>query len=189
MGEAGHYLNEMVDLCFSQQCKIITNSSEEFDLNFSLDLSPETSCDKVIKAGITNAVAASAFCDTVHDRYPSLKVGLTNILGCIPWKMENETRSGVRSPEKVEAVACRPRLLEIIKITKPRAIICLGKKAVQYLPKKKDGLPDSVQFVDEVVHPSYLLRIEREDPIRYTECRNRTILTFISVKQRLWGIE
>jgi hypothetical protein len=179
----------MVDLCFSQQCKVISGTSSEFDLHFSHDLTPENACDKIIKAGITNVVAASTFCDTVHSRYPNLKVGLTNILGCIPWKMENETRSGVRSPEKVEAVACRPRLLEIIKITKPRAIICLGKKAVQYLPKKKDGLPDSVQFVDEVVHPSYLLRIEREDPIRYAECRNRTILTFNRAKLRLWGLE
>lgn len=149
-------------------------------------------CDKVMGCWCKpKACHGDVLVEYVNKRYPSLRVGISNICCCLPLG-DPEVEGGlrpIRAPERAEAEACRPRLLELIKITKPRAIVALGKVPAKFLPKIKDGLPPSVQFIEEAMHPSALLRLQREDPVRYQESYNRTILTLTRLKYRLWNLE
>lgn len=77
---------------------------------------------------------------------------VSNILACAPWT--DETEQEVRIPEKSEIEACRPRLLELIELCKPRAIVTLGKTAEKYLPSSPEKGPTRLALV----HPSFILR-------------------------------
>lgn len=87
--------------------------------------------------------------------------GVTNIVGCIPLKDRDEFSSGtIREPEREEAKACKPRLLEIINMCKPRMIILMGKSAERFMPSVEE-LGIRPPKIRELVHPSAILRIER----------------------------
>lgn len=188
-GEAGRLLNQLIKICLTQTCRLATldeTDGTDYDLVYEPGMSIIDGIDKVITH---HKHIATDFIAEVHKAYPSPKVGVTNILACIPWKIEKFVKSGVRPPTKIEALSCRPRLLDILTIAQPKGIICLGREAARFLPKPKEGLPDSVKFVEEVVHPSAILRLLRDDPVRHAEVRNRTILTMVRAKRKLWGLD
>lgn len=189
VGESGYILNDLIKLCFSQHCRIILPpAEEEFDMDFSPYRPPEVYVDRIICTANPHALD---MVEVVWKQYPPLRVGISNICCCLPLG-DPEVEGGLRplrAPNKTEALACRPRLLELIQIVKPKAIVSLGKEPAALLPKTKDGLPPSVRFVENVIHPSALARLQSDNPIRYQESWNRCVLTLNRVKRRLWGLE
>lgn len=84
---------------------------------------------------------------------------ISNVIACIPWRKGYDEKSytedpyEVRPPSKEEAKACSPRLLELIDICQPKAIVTLGKSAAKFVPSS----PEKYQRC-ELVHPAFLLR-------------------------------
>ena len=78
---------------------------------------------------------------------PILTYAITNIVACYP---NDETR--LRAPTRQEALACRPRLSELIAVCQPKLIVTLGQIAKRYLPPTK--LP-----VCCLIHPAAILRL------------------------------
>ena len=82
----------------------------------------------------------------------------SNLLACIPWDEEENTK--VKSPP-VEAVqACSPRLREFMEIADPRLIIAVGKHAEDWLTP---GYRHSIKLhrsipVVRIDHPAYIIR-------------------------------
>lgn len=82
-----------------------------------------------------------------------VRFAVSNVVGCIPLE-EGELSSGeIRPPNKTEAVACRPRLVEFFRLAAPRLIVTLGQTAKKYLPETKAA-------VLSLVHPSAILRMD-----------------------------
>ena len=77
-----------------------------------------------------------------------------NIVGCLPNQSGSHTVINIRPPEKQEAMACRPRLEELIHMADPQLVVTLGAIAKRYLPK----LPMSARLVN-LVHPAAILRM------------------------------
>lgn len=81
---------------------------------------------------------------------------ITNVVACVPWKNPDPIPGGdfeVRPPSKEEAAACSPRVLELIELCQPTAIVTLGKPAAKYVPSS----PEKYERC-ELVHPAFLLR-------------------------------
>jgi uracil-DNA glycosylase family 4 len=84
--------------------------------------------------------------------------GITNVVCCIPTEKSEVTgKVSVRVPSKIEADACRFRLLETIRIANPRLIVLLGKTAKKYvkIPAKHDHYKTTQV---EIQHPAYIIR-------------------------------
>lgn len=92
---------------------------------------------------------------------PDPNYGITNIIACTPWKTVPEDR-GVRPPSKVEAHACRPRLEELLRITKPPLVVLLGAVAKSFFPKIPKRSPYQPKII-YLEHPSSILR-KYDDP-------------------------
>ena len=111
-------------------------------------------------------------------------IGITNILACIPRTSEEMATGEIRPPHKEEAAACQPRLLEIIKMANPKAIVCLGRVAARFLPK---NLPTServrIQILD---HPSAILR--NEIPSHQALMRKKFIIALSKVLQEISNV-
>jgi uracil-DNA glycosylase len=85
------------------------------------------------------------------------KIGITNIVACIPIQPDEEAlgSGSIRPPTKDEAAACRPRLAQLIEIAKPKMVICLGNIAERYYAKLKLQIP-----LRTFLHPAAILRNE-----------------------------
>ena len=82
-------------------------------------------------------------------------VAFTNLVGCIPID-PNEGRK-VKQPHKEHVKACEDRLLEVIQLCKPWAIVALGDFTFKTLDKMDlDGLK-----VVKVMHPAGILRMDQ----------------------------
>lgn len=64
---------------------------------------------------------------------PLFSYGITHSVACIP---RDEASARVRAPKKLEIDACRERLLDIIRITSPLALVALGNVAYDMLKTK-----------------------------------------------------
>lgn len=65
----------------------------------------------------------------------SIPYGIINIVACRPKTPKTEFSSGeLREPTPEEALACQPRLLELIRIAAPKLIVTLGRVAEKHLP-------------------------------------------------------
>lgn len=86
---------------------------------------------------------------------------ISNVVACIPWKHHRIWKKSthfvdpyeVRPPTKEEAKSCSPRLLELLEICQPKAIVTLGKSAAKFVSSS----PEKYQRC-ELVHPAFLLR-------------------------------
>jgi len=98
---------------------------------------------------------------------------ITNVIACIPLNENGDTRV----PKKKEIEACSPRLVEFIKIVKPKLIVTLGKVAKKNLPDYiiKQGIP-----VRSVVHPAHLL------PGRMDESRRKVATRRVLFQLNQW---
>lgn len=81
----------------------------------------------------------------------------TNILGCIPIDANRE-----KNPQPKDIKTCRPRLVEIVRLAKPKLIVLAGKLVAKYVTGQLMFEPvkwtDAIQFV-EVDHPAFILRM------------------------------
>lgn len=83
------------------------------------------------------------YLDTLKEA--GIRWGITNVVGCQP--------PNGRDPSKEEAMACRPRLDDIVERISPRSIILLGGVASKY--GKHYDAPTY-----EAKHPAYLIRLK-----------------------------
>ena len=96
-----------------------------------------------------------------------LRLAFTNLCACIP--LDPETgRKTVEPPE--EAIeACEPRLIEAVRLSKPRTIVCVGKLARKRLSGEamfSDNGEDPAPWMKpgvwinwwEITHPAAILR-------------------------------
>lgn len=83
-----------------------------------------------------------------------LRVAFTNLVSCIPLENEGEEKGNkLGQPPKAAIAACAPRLREMVTMAKPRAIVCVGKLASEYVLKMDFKVP-----LIDIVHPAAILR-------------------------------
>jgi uracil-DNA glycosylase family 4 len=95
---------------------------------------------------------------------PDLRVCLTNLTCCVPKYPENPTVKDPDGPGPEEIAACAPRLIEFLRLAKPRLIVKVGKHANTYLTpgyhhsilKHCEDLKRIPQV--HIVHPAAILR-------------------------------
>jgi len=112
--------------------------------------------------------------DSIPDMpVPRTTYCITNIISCIPLNENGDTRV----PKKGEIEACSPRLVEFIKIVKPKLIVTLGKVAKKNLPDYiiKQGIP-----IRSIVHPAHLL------PGRMDESRRKVAIRRVLFQLNHW---
>lgn len=85
--------------------------------------------------------------------HPSMSLGFTNLIACIPLDPSNGNK--LSAPHEEHISACRNRLLDIIKICNPKAIVLVGKLAETHCPKTKPSRPQTA-----IVHPAAILRAD-----------------------------
>jgi uracil-DNA glycosylase len=77
----------------------------------------------------------------------------TNLVGCIP--KDESTGEKFAEPSKASIKACSPRVLQMIKLCKPKVVICVGKLSGTYIRKLGLEIP-----IVEVIHPAAILRAD-----------------------------
>jgi DNA polymerase len=100
---------------------------------------------------------------------PEPSICFTNLVACIP-KGESGTKMGEPLPVSIEA--CAPRLIEFIKICKPRLFICVGTLATKWLPKILKNVEwYRDQATVSIVHPAFIKRAEEyAQPLIIKKC-------------------
>ena len=104
---------------------------------------------------------------TVTDR-----IAFSNLIACIP--LDEEAGRKFTEPPESSIVACAPRLRELVAIAAPRAIVCVGGHAKEWVPvilestaldargmrkeAKAGGLPTTWVYYS-VQHPAAILRM------------------------------
>lgn len=99
--------------------------------------------DTIIKSAIQ-------LCKWEDEQIPTY--AFDNVVACVPNQPQID-RGGVRPPTSSECETCRPRLLELIRLSSPEGIIAVGDTAATHL--KDLGLP-----LVEILHPAAILRNE-----------------------------
>jgi len=111
----------------------------------------------------------------IRDAFDAVPVPFTyclfNLVGCIPRRGENWGQGGkaVSEPYSGEIEQCRPRLIEFIRLCRPRLIVNVGSLAKTWSPPPKaiwplkhqkltNGVP-SVELIISIDHPAYILRL------------------------------
>ncbi len=103
----------------------------------------------------------------------------TNTVACIPWNEKEDEESKTRVPNKKEIAACRPRVVDYIKLSNPKLIVSLGKVPAANIPPEN--------FIMEIpklqlIHPSALLRMSTGQA---NECFKRFVLTLAQAVRNL----
>lgn len=112
-----------------------------------------------------------------------INYGITNIVGCIPRTEEAYSKGDIRIPKKDEVAACQPRLLEIIQMADPRAIVLLGDVAKRFFPKTLPNLKRWNLKAQSLIHPSAILRAEI--PSRQSLLRKQFVIALANVLKEL----
>lgn len=88
---------------------------------------------------------------------PPLRVAFTNLVGCIPMGDDGDK---VGEPEEEQIVSCAGRLRDVVKLTAPRLIVCVGKLPETFLdPGYKHSLPIPREVPRIAIqHPAAILR-------------------------------
>ena len=87
-------------------------------------------------------------------------IGMTNLLACIPM-IDGELVSPAKVKKSVEA--CSSRLREIVEISKPRAIVTLGKDPEKYVTKWIENWKEQTEvdcLLYSAMHPGAILRMD-----------------------------
>ena len=77
-------------------------------------------------------------------------IAYCNLVCCYPAEAKAE---GHNEPARDEILACRPRLIEFVNISRPRLIVCVGSLAADYVDHG-----DTVPCAD-ITHPAAILRM------------------------------
>lgn len=99
---------------------------------------------------------------------------MTNLVACFPRKAKE---AGVNEPERGEILECRPRLIELVNIARPRLIVHVGGLAEAHA-----RLGGGVPYV-RIDHPAFILRM----PLVKQGClvRDNTIALSKAVQEAL----
>lgn len=91
---------------------------------------------------------------------------LANLVGCLPSAKvrandpNTDEEPGSWEPTKKEIMDCSPRVVQFLKIVKPKIIVALGKQAATYLPK---FIPDNLEHeLIKLPHPAAILRSQSQ---------------------------
>lgn len=99
-------------------------------------------------------------------RYPDLRLAFYNLVGCYP---KEAKAAGINEPDAIDIKQCSPKLVEFVRIAKPKMIVTVGKLAASYIyGQAMFTLPDEdylpwlpegryLEFA-EIVHPAAILR-------------------------------
>jgi DNA polymerase len=95
--------------------------------------------------------------DQIVDRalLQGTRYALTNLVCCFPRDAKAE---GYNEPEHSEILACRPRLVEFIRLAKPKLVVCVGSLAWQYVEHDAYGMVLGAHVI-QIVHPAAILRM------------------------------
>ena len=87
--------------------------------------------------------------------YPGISYGITNLVGCLPYKTAKS-----HEPTKEQIEACLPKLREFILIARPKAIIMVGDLSSEYVPTVIESLPEKQrpEYTEHIYHPAFILR-------------------------------
>jgi DNA polymerase len=98
-------------------------------------------------------------------------VYVTNAVKHFKWDPRGKRRIH-KKPNQLEATACRPWLEAEIEVVKPEVIVCLGATAAQTMlgktfmvtQRRGELIPyNSAPYITATVHPSSILRAQKED--------------------------
>lgn len=94
--------------------------------------------------------------------FPNVRKAFTNLVACIPLGDDGKK---TEAPDPSDVKKCQPRLIELIRIAKPRLIVCVGDTAKRYITGEAmfgpvDWLPPEQGYVqfDDIIHPSAILK-------------------------------
>lgn len=99
---------------------------------------------------------------------PDLRIAFTNLVCCFP--REAKTR-GDSQPAPSEIEACRGRLVEFVRIARPRLVVLVGRLARRWVTGasmfRLDGEDEQPEWIEagrclefvEIDHPAYILRM------------------------------
>lgn len=109
-------------------------------------------------------------CDNGHggadSKEASLRIAFTNLVACIP--KSEDTGEKFTEPPEYAIKKCAPRLIELIAITSPRLIVCVGKLSEIFVPalikmtvEKAFGRGSRLNVkIVKLVHPAAILRAD-----------------------------
>lgn len=109
-----------------------------------------------------------------------LSYALTNLVACFP-RVAKQTDNHEPEPEEIEE--CSPRLIEFIRIARPRLIVMVGELAETWTPRvtammEKEREDKAVQWCS-IDHPAHLLRLRTKSPARYPLAYRRAVVTLM----------
>lgn len=148
----------------------------------------------MIFAGYSQAVAEGQCIECssrgfVGNSRGHLTYAVTNILACIPRHPDEIGTGEIRPPNKEEAAACLPRLLELMVLASPQRIVLLGKIAKRFFPKPKQlintKLPRWDGMAYELTHPSAIIRLQDEAPMQASLMEKKFVLSLSSIIRSL----
>lgn len=113
--------------------------------------------DDIIKSAMPIEVAFDELGEERHD--PKFQVGFTDLVGCIPI---GDDGNKVKEPPDEAIRKCSPRLLDLVRISKPKLVVTVGKLATKWCEKILFNDPESNfgAATIEIVHPAAILRAE-----------------------------
>jgi len=91
------------------------------------------------------------------DRRNDYRIAFTNLIACIP----KEDGDKVTAPPKESVEACRPRLLEMIQLARPQAIVRVGEHSKRYVEAMLTvGALRTTATIVDITHPAAILRMD-----------------------------
>lgn len=84
-----------------------------------------------------------------------IRKGYTNLVGCFPKEAKD---AGTNEPPEDAIRACRPRLEEIVKMSRPALVVCVGVLAGKWVQTWRAGLGLGDVKVVGITHPAAILR-------------------------------
>lgn len=179
-----HVLNwkdcQRCDLCKGRRrvCLFRGNPEENCDVLF-VGEAPGESEDM---EGVPFTGPAGQKLDMVFTRAQELYGGVvfacfTNLVGCYP--REAKKTNDHRPPVKA-ILACQPRLLEVVELTQPRLIVCVGTLAAEWVIDGSAGSFFRGTYRVQIEHPSAVLRSPKiERPAKWTRMANNLHGAFV----------
>lgn len=122
-----------------------------------------------------------------------LSTAFANLVGCVPRDAATGLKTG--APDSPAIKACSGKLFELVRIAKPKLIVCVGTLAkrnvygqAQFCTPRENGQPPWIpdcQFMKfcEIVHPSFIL--SKMNSMQQRAAVQRCVVTLSSAVEEL----